>query len=230
MILQAAPFKKCTGFTLVEMMVSVSIGGLILAAMVLGAAAFQNVFFAADDYYQSTADQMRVMDYISRDIRCAISGSTANSGQTLTVNLPDYIDPATNQPRTPTVKTGTAVSFYQTGSGIVSYFGSTSDSVAITYTGSGNIITRSQTVIRGGTTSVTSAVIANNTDSLQLSDAKSSGTATNFVFGPPTVTGSVTQIDTVKTTMTFMPRFNRSNNSSSRAGTSVYQTTTVRNN
>jgi prepilin-type N-terminal cleavage/methylation domain-containing protein len=211
------------GFTLTEMMVSVSVGGFIVGAMILGTSAFQGLFFAEDDYYQSTADQMRVLDYIARDVRNAISGTVSNNGATLTVLLPDYIDPATNLPRTPTLTAGPLKSAAN-----VSYQANASDSVNVTYAVSGNSVTRTQVAVRSGVTTTTQVVIASNVDSLQLTDA-SSGGSTNFTFAPAN-SGISGAVQSVKTTLTFMPRFTRSNLLSSRSGTTLSQTVVVRGN
>lgn len=209
------------GFTLVEMLISVTIFTLFLAGLVLGTTAFQNLFFAQDNYYQSTDDQMRVLDYIARDVRDALSGTVSNNGQTLTVSLPDYINPTTNQPRTPTLTAGPLKS-----AGNVSYFANSGDSVTVAYAVSGNTITRTQTAVRSGVTTTTQTILANNVDSLQLADASQSG-LTNFSFGPASIYGPS---DVVKTTLTFMPRFTRLNLASSRAGTTLSQTVNVRGN
>jgi hypothetical protein len=203
------------------MMVSVGIGGLVLAAMVLGAAAFQNIFYAADDYYQSTAEQMRVMDYIARDLRGALSGSVSGSGQTLTILSQDYLDPATNQPRTPTVKTGSN-SYFGLPTADVSYAAATGDSVTIVYTSTSGRINRTKTIVRSGSSSTVSTTIANSIDNFILTDSSTSGT-TNFSFG------ANGQPNMVKSTLSFMPRFNRYNQASSRAGTTVYSTILLRN-
>ena len=217
------------GFTLVELLISVTIFTLFLAGLVLGTTAFQNLFFAQDNYYQSIDDQMRVLDYIARDVRDAICtnnlltscGQVSNNGQTLTVSLPDYINPTTNQPRTPTLTAGPLKS-----AGNVSYFANSGDSVTVVYAVSGNTITRTQTAVRSGVTTTTATILANNVDSLQLADASQSG-STNFYFGPASMSGTV---QFVKTTLTFMPRFTRLNLASSRTGTTLSQTVNVRGN
>lgn len=219
---QAVFLRKSAGFTLVEMMVSAGIASLILGAMVLGAAAFQNVFFATNEYYKSTADQMRVMDYIGRDIRSAVNGTVGSNGQTLSVVLPDYIDPATNQPRLPTVKSGTSAYFGQP-TATVSYAGSVGDSVTVAYTTSGNQITRNKTIVRSGTTSTANAVIATNVDNLTMLNSLGTTGTTNFSFG------ANGQPKTVTTSASFAPKFNRANSPDARAATTVYATTVVRN-
>src|SRR3954464_10329889 len=98
-------------FTLVEMVVSASIGSIIMGALILAASSFQNVFNATDDYYKATSDQMRVLDYVALDMRRAVSGSVSNDTQTLTLTLPDYIDYSQNPPtpRTANVKISSTV-------------------------------------------------------------------------------------------------------------------------
>jgi prepilin-type N-terminal cleavage/methylation domain-containing protein len=218
------PRSNQPGFTLMEMVVSLTISGVVLGAAVLGGTAFRTLFYAVDDYYQSTSDQMLVLDYIARDIRNAISGTVSNNGATLTVQVPDYVDPATNLPRTPTV-TPTNVK----SAGNVKYLASPTDSpLSITYAVSGNIVTRTEVSTRNGVVKTTSTAIANDIDSLQLVDA-SAGGATNFNFGPAsTATGGAVQ--TVKTSVTFMPRFNRMLLAASRTGTTLSQTVVVRGN
>ena len=202
-------------------MVALSMAGVFLGALVYVTTAFHGLFFAGDDYYQSTADQMRVLDYIARDVRNASSGTVSNNGQTLTVSLPDYINPTGNVPRTPTVTPGAVKSASN-----VSYFANSGDSLTATYTVSGNTITRTQTAVRSGVTTTTATILANNVDSLQLTDASTSG-STNFSFGPASVSGAV---QFVKTTLTFMPRLTRANLATSRTGTTLSQTINVRGN
>lgn len=209
------------GYSLVEMMVVLSISGTFLGALVYTTTGLQGLFFGDENYYQSTADQMRVLDYIARDVRNALSGTVSNNGQTLTVSLPDYINPATNQPRTPTLTAGAVKSAAN-----VKYFANTNDSVTVTYTVSGNIITRSQTAVRSGVTTTSQTILANNVDNLQLTDASQAG-STNFTFGPASTSGGV---QFVKTTITFMPRYTRANLLTSRTGTTLSQTVNVRGN
>lgn len=208
-------------------MMVLSIAGVFLGALVYVATAFQTVFSGEDNYYQSSADQMRVLDYIARDVRNAIGsgvncGSVSNNGQTFTVYLPDYINPTTNLPRTPAVSPGALKSAIN-----VSYFASVGDSVQVTYAVSGNTITRTQTAVRSGVTTTTSKIIANNVDSLQLTDATTSGN-TVFTFGPASTCSGAVQF--VKTTITFLPKYSRGTLATSRAGTTVSQTVDVRGN
>ena len=51
-------------------------------------------------------DQMRVDDYITRDLRRATGATTENAGRKLVLTLPDQRDPATNTLRVPVVTDG----------------------------------------------------------------------------------------------------------------------------
>jgi prepilin-type N-terminal cleavage/methylation domain-containing protein len=50
------------GFSLTEMIITITVVGIIFGAIVLGTSAFQNLFFAEDDFYQSTGRASWVED------------------------------------------------------------------------------------------------------------------------------------------------------------------------
>jgi Tfp pilus assembly protein PilW len=211
---------KRGAFTLVETMVSASVGSIIMGALVLAATSFHNIFNATDDYYRATSDQMRVLDYIALDMRRAVSGSVSNATQTLTLTLPDYIDYSQNPPipRTATVKVSGSA-------GTVSYGTSlTPPTVLYTVTGSSpnQVITRSYTDSSGALTTITLTATAAD---FQFScfDPNNGGSTANFVFGGAGQPASVTA------KMTFMPKYNRLNLASSRAGTAASMTMLLRN-
>jgi Tfp pilus assembly protein PilW len=65
----SAERAKMDAYTLVEMMVSVCVGALILAAVAESMVALQTLFVATDQYYMATSDQTRVLDFIAQDMR-----------------------------------------------------------------------------------------------------------------------------------------------------------------
>jgi prepilin-type N-terminal cleavage/methylation domain-containing protein len=95
--------KKNRAFTLVEVLVATAVASLILAAIATGAIACQKVFAAADGGLKASADQLRIMDYIDRDVRQALTVVVSNSGQTLTLTVPSYLDSTTGLPVIPTI-------------------------------------------------------------------------------------------------------------------------------
>lgn len=81
--------RAAAAFTLVELMVGMAISAVILGGLSTSFIALQRSFEAAN--YQMTAqnDQLRILDYISRDLRMASSVTILNSGAKLSLALPD---------------------------------------------------------------------------------------------------------------------------------------------
>lgn len=81
--------RAVAAFTLVELMVGMAISAVILGGLSTSFIALQRSFEAAN--YQMTAqnDQLRILDYISRDLRMAASVTILNSGAKLSLTLPD---------------------------------------------------------------------------------------------------------------------------------------------
>jgi prepilin-type N-terminal cleavage/methylation domain-containing protein len=94
------------GFTLIEMLLALSIGSLMLAAIVAASVCLQKSFSAVDQYFASHLQQVRIIDYLSRDVKRAYIVTSSTNPQTVTCILPNYlIDNGTNQPTraTPTL-------------------------------------------------------------------------------------------------------------------------------
>ncbi len=202
--------------TLIETLIGAAIGSAVIGAMVFGAVSFQQLANGADEYYKATSDQMRVLDSIALDTRRATSGSVSNSGQTLTLNLPDYIDYSQNPPvpRTPTISAGT-----------VSY-GTAGSQPTVVYTITGTVpnqtITRTLTSSAGvATTSILTWDTSNN--QFLCFDPANPASTNPFTFG------NAGEPSSIMAQVTFQPRFNRINLSSSRAGTTAAMRMYLRN-
>lgn len=217
MTLTALTAARTQAFTLIEMMVSAVIGGVILGSLVLGTAAFQKVFAATDEYYKAISDQMRVLDFIALDTRRAASGSVSNTTQTLTLTLPDYIDYSQNPP-TPRAATISA-------SGTVTY-GTNSTQPTVVYTVAGSSpnqsITRTYTATSGSATTTTLTAASANYQ-FSCFDPGNAGSTANFSFGGSGQPSSITA------QITFMPKYNRLNLASSRSATTASMTILLRN-
>jgi len=208
-------FQK--GMTLVEMMLSLVVGGFLLGGMILAFSTFQQVFAGVDDYYRATSDEMRVLDFIGLDMRRAISGNVTNNSNTLTLTLPDYIDDSQNPPMPRTATLG--------ASGTVTYGTSGLQPTAV-YTIAGTspnqLITRTYTPTTGSSTSTT---LTAGAASYQFSclNPSNTGSTANFSFG------GKGQPSSVLVRISFQPKFNRLNAASARAGTTVSSTILLRN-
>ena len=96
-------FMGSSGFTLLELLVSASIGALALAAVLSGAIAMQRCFVGVEDFALAKTDQARLSDFIALDLRRALTVTAGSDNTTImTVQIPDYYD-ASGQPGTPTI-------------------------------------------------------------------------------------------------------------------------------
>jgi type II secretory pathway component PulJ len=143
------------GFTLAEMMVALSCGTLILAAVIAASISLQKSFAATEAYSTIEGDQLRVLDYIAMDCRRATSASVTNGA--LTLKLPRYYDSSQSyNPYTPALSNGRIV--YGSGS------------VQITYAQSGKNFTREVKILdgSGSTVSDDTTPIAKNVSSFTV--------------------------------------------------------------
>ena len=198
--------QRTAGFTLSEMLVAVSISLIVLAAAVASSISLQKSFNAVDNYFATHMQQVRIMDYLSRDVNRGLSVTTSVDLQTLTVNLPNYIiqagDPEAvgnpsliGTPRTPTVS-------YASGGLQINYGASTS---TVVYSLSNSSILRTE---NGAVTT-----IASSTDQLV----------------PQTTDVELANTEYTSTAVTFMPTFTMSGSPAARTGTSLYSTAYLRN-
>ena len=94
------------GFSLAEMSLAVSVGSLMLASIIAASVCLQKSFNAVDNYFASHLQQLRIIDYLSRDVKRSYIVTTSTDLQTVTCVLPNYlVDNGSNQPTraTPTL-------------------------------------------------------------------------------------------------------------------------------
>jgi type II secretory pathway component PulJ len=188
-----------TGFTLIEMMISLGAGISMLLALTASSASLQKSFYSMQDYADESVAEMRVMDYIGRDLRAANTVTIPTGGQTVSLQLPDIYssydvagNPASNLV-TPTIVNG------------VPQYGDAAKPLVISYFVSGTQLIRQQTIQATGQQN--QMVIASNVNDMQM----------NF-----TNVGTVMQYQ-----ITFAPRYHLGN-TSTRPGTVVRGTMSVR--
>ena len=76
-------------YTLLELMVAVATASAIFVVILTSGVAIYRSCSMADDYSYQANEQLRAVDYISRDLRSALSVAIPTDGSTLTVTLPD---------------------------------------------------------------------------------------------------------------------------------------------
>src|SRR5919108_6463187 len=94
------------GFTLAEMLIATAIGSLMLATIVAASVCLQRSLAAVESYFGSHVQQVRIIDYLSRDVKRSYIVTTSTDLQTVTCVLPNYlVANGSNQPTraTPTL-------------------------------------------------------------------------------------------------------------------------------
>lgn len=204
------------GFTLVEMMVAVALGTIVLGAIVAASVSLNRTFAAVDNFFSTHLQQVRIIDYLNRDVKRSNIAEISANAQSIYCWVPKYvIQPGDadatsdniNTRRTPTVtKTGSGyqVNYYsgtaQNGPG-----GTSTNSSAVVYSISGQSILRTEDGL------VTT--IASSTDQLvdQVTDV------------------NLASSGYLSTVVSFLPIFTSNNAAMERAGTTVYSTAYLRN-
>jgi hypothetical protein len=83
--------KQQNGFTLAEAMVTTAVGTLLLAGLFATATALNRANAASDDYFSTHMQQIRIIDYLSRDVKRSYSVTTSSDLATVTCIMPNYI-------------------------------------------------------------------------------------------------------------------------------------------
>jgi hypothetical protein len=166
----------------------------------------QKSFNAVDHYFATHIQQVRIIDYLNRDVKRALIVTTSANQQTVTLTIPKYIiqsgdAEAVSNPslvgamRSPTISTTT--------SGVLVNYGTTTSTVVYSINGA-NILRTEDGVV---------TTIASSTDSLVPKDSDTELANTEYT------TMSVT----------FQPIFTSGNVADERTGTTVFSLAYLRN-
>src|SRR5947209_15784599 len=82
---------KRLAFTLPEMSVALAAGSVILGATLTSSTSLQKSFNALDNYFGTHMQQIRIVDYLSRDVKRGFMLTTSADLQTVTITIPNYI-------------------------------------------------------------------------------------------------------------------------------------------
>jgi hypothetical protein len=194
---------KTRAFTLAEMLIAMGIAVAIIAVTLTTSVGLQKSFYSIDNYFGTHMQQIRIVDYLARDVRRGLSVVSSVDKHTVTVNLPRYIIQAGDAdatgsnigtPRAPSlavVNRDYNVNYLPT---------STSSPSVVTYTISGSSILRTEDNVI--------TTIASSTDNLL----------------PETVDIELANTEYTTTAITFQPL-----SVADRTGTVVYSTAYMRN-
>jgi type II secretory pathway component PulJ len=209
--MKLSPTHKQSGFTLAEMLIAVSLGIAILAAIVVASVAMQKSFNAVDNYFATHMQQIRIIDYLNRDAKRAYIVTTSVDLQTVTMTIPKYIIQSGDTDASPsTVGLARTPAITPTSSG--SQVNYQVDPIThnpvystVVYSINGNTIQRTEDGV------VT--LIASSTD--QLVDQTTDTELTNTEYA--------------RTAVTFRPIFISNNTPAERSGTTVFSLAYLRN-
>ena len=194
------------GFTLAEIMIAMAASAVVFGGTMTSTTALQKSFNAIDNYFATHMQQIRIVDYLSRDVQRGLAVTTSVDLQSVTVNVPNYViqtgDPEAianpsliGTPRTPTIS-------YTSSGPQVNYTAAPS---TVVYQINGMSIVR----IENGVVTT----IASSTDQLV----------------PQTTDVELANTEYTKTSVTFQPMFTSGGSVAQRSGTTVFSTAYLRN-
>jgi prepilin-type N-terminal cleavage/methylation domain-containing protein len=212
------------GFTLVELMIALGISSLMLAATLISSIALQKSFNAVDNYFATQIQQIRIIEYLNRDVKRSYDVTSTGNPQTVTCTIPNYIiqcgDPDANATctgtppvppsnctppgcnigtrRNPTVTMG--------ANGATVNYGTTPTTSTVVYSISNQSIVRTE---NGALTT-----IASSTDNLLPSTNWDQDLSNTQYLG---------------TQITFLPIFTSGGATAERSGTTLFSTAYLRN-
>src|SRR5438477_1053120 len=83
--------SKLPGFTLCEMLIALAISSITFAAIITASVALYRSFNAVDAYFSTQMQQLRIIDYLNRDVKRATVVTTSTDLQSITVTVPNYL-------------------------------------------------------------------------------------------------------------------------------------------
>ena len=93
--------KKHLAFTLPEISMALAAASVVLGATLTSSTSLQKSFKAIDAYFGTHMQQIRIVDYLGRDVRRGLSVTSSVDRQTVTIKIPKYIIQAGDSDATP---------------------------------------------------------------------------------------------------------------------------------
>ena len=89
--MRIAGSSRIEGFTLSETLVAAALGSLIIAAVLTSSVALNKSFAAVDAYFSTHVQQIRVIEYLTRDVKRSTIAKISNDAKTVYCWTPKYI-------------------------------------------------------------------------------------------------------------------------------------------
>jgi prepilin-type N-terminal cleavage/methylation domain-containing protein len=172
---------KIHAFTLTEMMIAIAIGSIILGVTLTSSIALQKSFSAADNYFGAHMQQIRIVDYLARDVKRGFNVTTSLDKQTVTVKIPKYIIQAADSDATPsTIGTPRSPTLaIANGDYNINYGTATNQITTVEYKVSGSSIQRTEDGVVTTIASSTDVLIPETID-IELANTEYTSTAITF--------------------------------------------------
>jgi len=187
-------------FTLAEMLVAISIGSIILAAIAVASVSMQKSLNAANNFFDTHMQQIRIIDYLNRDVKRSYIVTASSDLKTVTCIIPNYIN--SNIRTIPTVKTTETGTF-------VSYPYSRTVTDGVTTSGSATLTSASAIFTSGDVgasvaganipSGTTIQAVTNSTTITMSASATASTSNATATFGATTVVYSISGNSIVRT-------------------------------
>jgi hypothetical protein len=82
---------KTQAFTLGEMLIAMGISLALIAVTLTTSVALQKSFYSIDNYFGTHMQQIRIVDYLARDVKRGLAVVSSPDKRAVTINLPRYI-------------------------------------------------------------------------------------------------------------------------------------------
>jgi len=89
--MKLSQINNTKGFTLGETMVAMGIASFMLLAIITASIALQKSFNAVDNYFATQIQQIRIIEYLNRDVKRSYAVTSTGSPQKVTCTIPNYI-------------------------------------------------------------------------------------------------------------------------------------------
>ena len=177
---------RTRAFTLIEMMIAMATASIIFGVTLTSSVALQRSFGQVDNYFATHMQQIRIVDYLSRDVKRGLSVTSSLDKQTVTVRLPNYLIQAGDSDATSgNIGTARAPTLYRSPStGYVNInYGATAGSApsTVVYSISGNSILRTE---NGVVTTIASSTDNLIPETVDVEQANTEYTTTAITFKP----------------------------------------------
>ena len=251
--------RSQNGFTLSEMLVAVAIGGVALAATMAASVGLQKSLNAVDNYFTAHTQQIRIVDYLGRDVRRSYIVTSTGSPQTVTCTTPEYLD-STGARRTPKITlsaNGVTVNYRGASDGVLVSGSPTFTSPTAGFTSADVGKTVIANDIPAGTTiqsytGPTTVVMSASATASSTSEAVTIGNTVLYSINgqsilrtengvlttiasstdnllPSSLDTELANTEYLQTSITFLPIFTSSGATVERSGTTLYSTVYLRN-